>query len=281
MPTHSEQAEQKTINDLHPEQLKAYRSCFLDNNQDSIRKNLGVANMARLNYSMMIFLSTPDEISIHEKYTAGSALCFSAKHIKVPTMLHVVANSLMAKNLAVGGIFRVNSTIQQVSAIKAAASQKVEAGEAHAHNATIDNIDDFDVIDLAETYKGLLRSYDTAVFPSSTLPIVLAIQAVTDSREKLTCCRALLNYLPSMNLRILEQNVYICSTIYEKNKNVKERMDMTGMSTVMMPCLFARSQDGIGNVDAMVLVSFSNYLFEVFKVAIMLDQSVMDSIRKK
>lgn len=254
----------RTINDLSVEDAHVYRDGYIYTHRNIITRCLGHTMPMLLCQGLFgrLFLSL-EEVTCKEEYTACTAIRFSREPLRIPRILHYAEELLLRGDLTQRGIFRVNSTSTRISAVRALISDIVE-GRVDAKDALDFAATHFDIIDFAETYKQILRSFNTTAIPSSCIPVIKAITRVADMADRRVCTRALFNALPSLNRAILENNIRLCRLIVAQATN-PQQMDMAGLSKVMMPCLILHADSQVAIEDILILAEFIRFLFTDFE----------------
>lgn len=258
----------RTINDLPIDEQEIYITKFINKNSKIIKKNLGFMMPVKLRKGIVgsMIMKIPEIITI-ERYMVLSDQRFSEGAILIPKSIHTAGNLILEKDFKQKGIFRVNSTKSRLRAAKTLLYEIVEERIDYEKGKRLFH-KNFDLIDAAEIYKQLLREFNTTIVPEELLPMILKAQSITDAKEKEICTAALLFYLPYSNRKILESHVFMCYSIVEKVQERKMEnfhMDISGISSVMMPNIFLKSSKNVAISDVLALVSFTKFLFREFK----------------
>ncbi|KAI5152512.1 hypothetical protein ENBRE01_2886 [Enteropsectra breve] len=257
----------QTINDLKPEDQEQYRKKFINDSRETIKKHLGFLAAQKLKHSYIgeLFLCA-EEIEYKEAYLMHTDLSYTTDGLEIPGCLVVMGKILEDVNMSKGGVFRVNSTEARIKLVRTLVFDIVEK------RVTMEDglgkfKTDFSAIDAAEVFKKLLRSFNITVVPEVYLPLILEIQKIENEDEKKVCTRAFLLSLPPMNRCILENCVFLCYLILEKLKNEDQKeqhMDIDGVSVVMMPNLFLKSEKNEAIENILALVDFTKFIFKNF-----------------
>lgn len=262
-----------TINDLDEDSQKKYRIVYIQKHSELIRSTFGILDKAMLQYDWVSsLLMNIEEVFTNRESFSESSVRASRNKISIPSCLHYLVDMLLEMDFGQRGIFRINSTDGRVQALKAVIFDVVEARMSWADGRrTI--LADFDAVDVAETYKSLLRTFNTTVIPKTLIPLIGKISKAKDHEAKMASTHAFLCLLPFSNRKILENNVCLCREIVRRTLAAgaeKHQMNMDGMSTVMMPCLFLKSEKDVALEDILMLVEFTKFLFREFDELIVL-----------
>lgn len=262
------QTKVRSINDLSVDEQKSYITEYINENAGVISKNLGWLMPTKLKQNFIgSSLLKVHAIKSHARFMIRSNLSFSENPLEIPSNLHIIGEIILEKDFSQKGIFRINSTRARVRAAKTLLYDimekriEIEKGKELFHK-------NFDLIDAAETYKQLLRGFNSTIISESYIPIILKIEKILDPEEKMICTRALIYSLPFLNRKILENHIYICYSIIEKIQSQghpDEQMDIAGISSVMMPNIILKSKQNIAISEVLILVPFTKYLFLEFK----------------
>ncbi|KAI4291163.1 hypothetical protein PAPHI01_0437 [Pancytospora philotis] len=262
-----------TINDMEQSQVTDYFNSFLKQHGEIIDRNLGSSAFYELKGGLFSFLRrSSDEIKIPEERTAQTEISYSTKPFSAPADLDYLIKIFFKMDLGVSGIFRVNSTSERIeNTIKLL--NDVIAGKLSLEADYSTFTDNFDIIDIAETYKYILRNMETSVVPSRFLPMAKKINTIADPVYKRVCACFWVYALPAMNRRVLELNSRFATLFIEEiEKRVASgkptQLNMSGLSRIMMPCLMCVGGQDIAIEDVMALAEFTNYLLTNFRALV-------------
>ncbi|KAI5169807.1 hypothetical protein PAEPH01_1014 [Pancytospora epiphaga] len=255
-----------TMSDLEEGEEDECKRGYIEAHKNIMLKHLGYSIFIFLRQGIFYRLLFPVEsINCHSRFLRESPLSYSNKPLFIPGWLECAMRMLFIKDLRQHGIFRVNSTIQRVKDVQSIVNDIVE-GRMEEHRGIRMLINNFDTIDIAETYKQLLRSFNTTVISYKYFSTIKAIQKIENESEKVICTRAFLYSLPSLNRAILESNARLVHILVAKMKYElnNKQMNLEGMSKVMMPCLMLKSDDNIAIEDILVFAEFIHFLLKNF-----------------
>lgn len=207
-----------------------------------------------------------NEIRVENTKSVLSCYRFSKKMVKIPNTMEIITDLLLKTEIDISGIFRINSTAERITSVVNIMSQicdntlSKEKGELQIR-------ENFDVVDLSETYKAEYKLLNTSVIPTQMQKIAIKINDIKDDEDKKTCTAAFLYGLPQTNRNILESCVFVCKIIEKKLDliNSKEKLNMAGLAAVMMPNLVRPDMNTL-DYDALAHLSeFIRYIFENFE----------------
>lgn len=258
---------ERTMNDLAWKELCDARMEHIEKNRMVLLEYMGWIEMAFLKQSFFgrIFMSIP-EIKINECDRTLSNLRFSKNPISVPKILDFVSQLLVKNNLQVGGIFRVNSTKKRVETVIEIVKNIVDAKLPIRQG--LDQLDrDFNIIDLAESYKALLKSLGSPIIPKKMIKMAIKVQKIENPDHKKTCVKAMIFSLPLSNRMVLENCIYVNSKISAKLRTIEaqDKMNLEGLAIVMMPSLIHPGAPDVYYADIKGLSDFVCYVFENFE----------------
>lgn len=257
-----------TLNDLTPDKLTEACNKLISENNNILEKYFGFFEMAFLKNGILSFLT--DKCKPVE-YQRGLGMkcndCFSQESIYIPTSLYIAFQLLKIKGLYSEGLFRKNSQNSRLDdclgCINAIATNRVEI-----YRAFKDILTCFDPIDIAESYKMIIKNLNNPVFPRNTIKLAIKIANITEKYEKIICTRIVLMRMPLTNRNILENIIYLCITInhgYKSLKLKKHRMDLKGFAITLMPNMF-RIDKKTETLEMVKLLSeFAIFLFENYR----------------
>jgi len=261
------------MNNLTQLEIEKEREEFIRNNYTVIRQYLGFFMPMKLERTIFgSWLLKVERIQFREDFMGVTTVCFSSKGLLIPKPLVIVGEVLKSLSFTSSGIFRENSTDTRLSAIKTFIWDITE-GKITMKDGITKFIKNYDSVDAAETYKQVLRSFNTSVISVEYFPLLVNIQGIEDTTHKFLCVRAFLFSLPELNRRILEHAIYVCHLIVEKLENLKpakKHLDIDGIAVVMMPIIFLRKKEDLSMENVLVIVEFTKYLFKNFVKLIVL-----------
>ena len=264
-----------SVNSLDEASRKKYGKCFYKKYLKYMRKHFGFWSTARLTGAWYTCPCTCMSIYLLPEQLSETTLCFSNAPIRVPSTLHLLANSLLLNQDLPSGIFRVNSTKMQLESLSNTIDKQIETSEALDMDAVVENNSRYTTIDIAEGYKKYLRSFNISIIPDNLMSIVQRFKGIGDEEEKLSCLRSFLFYMPSTNASILEHNGALCRQLLNATKGGRQQLDFDGIATIMMPCFFFQgNRVPAADTDMLGLIEFTKYLLTNIDKAVRLDAYV-------
>lgn len=256
-----------SINDLTAFERELYVSKYIENHSKIIRKYFSLLerSFCKKSFLSWIFHSNP-EINTARLTMTETEYRFSSNKITVPYEFHITSDILLRSDLDRKGIFRVNGVSRNiVSFLETIRSMSDGRIDETVGRSMIEST--FDLIDVAESYKLLFKKLEKAVVPEDMYTMAEKIQAIEDSEEKKVCTKIFLFSIPTVNMMILENCVFLCTEISNRLENTqeKEKMNLRGLSVVMMPNLMRLRAERIDNMKVKELSDFMVYVFENFK----------------
>jgi RhoGAP domain len=263
-----------TINDLNWQEFIDVRRRFVDQHKEVINKNLGSFASDKLKQNLLgSVLMHVEEIHIKKDYMQSTKLRFSKNKIEIPKNLEILGDMIYGSETIQKGIFRINSTKARVRAATTLLYDMVEMRVDESKGKSMFK-KNFDLIDTCETYKQLLKTFNTRIIPKNFIPMILAIEKIQNYEEKIVCTKAFVYLIPTLNRKILENTIFLAHTIAEKSKRFKQenhQMDIEGISTVMMPNIILGYDVPSDMNFVLTLVGFNKFIFKEFKNLIKID----------
>lgn len=256
-----------SINDLTSLERSIFISKYTKTHSNVLNKYFSLVERSLLNNSFLNRIFHPNtELDTSKLHIVETEYRFSNRRITVPYEFHIVSDILLKSKLDRRGIFRVNGVPKNIASF-------IETVRAMADGRIDENIgrsmieSTFDLIDISESYKLLFKKLEKAVIPENMYKIAEKINNIRNKEEKEICTKAFLFSIPTVNRMILENCVFLCTEIsnrLEKNQE-KEKMNLKGLSVVMMPNIMRLQIGNIDNMKVKVLSDFMVYVFENFK----------------
>ncbi|KAM0681036.1 hypothetical protein GINT2_000819 [Glugoides intestinalis] len=256
-----------TINDLSEEEQHKVKIVFIENSRKKMSKYLSNLEIMILKqtYFTRLFWKY-NEICISNTKSVFSCYRFSKKMIKIPNTMEIITDILLKTEIDISGIFRINSTAERIASIVNLLNQICD-NSLSREKGEFQIRENYDVVDLSETYKSGYKFLNTSVIPMQMQQIAIKITDIKDDDDKKTCTLAFLYGLPLTNRNILESCVFVCKIIEKKLAliNSKEKLSMAGLAAVMMPNLIRPDMDTLDYNALTQLSEFIRYVFENFE----------------
>ncbi|TBU19708.1 RhoGAP domain-containing protein [Ordospora colligata] len=272
----------RTVNGLGDDDFEAYRSIFFWHYDDLLKKYFGrlqrfklrQSKLARLFFEYKALRTLEDEMWVPTsfKYSDDAELF-------VPKNFYILTETILSLDCKVDGMFRIGNSIEVINECVNTINECVNK-EVPYEDAKENLVSSFSVIDMTTAFKQILREYPTTIVPEDLIDTILEISKVDSNEDRLVLCHMLFLAMPKPNRHVLEATINFLYAVHDistnKGTDYERKMNIEGISTVMMPNLVLKSRNQFDLDHIETLVGFMKVFFENFARIVCLDENIAE-----
>ncbi|KAH9412285.1 Rho GAP domain-containing protein [Ordospora pajunii] len=272
----------RTVNGLGDEDFEVYRSIFFWHYDDLLKKYFGrfqrfrlrQSKLARMFFEYKAFRESTEWEGVSTSFRYGDDA-----ELFVPRNFYILTETILSLDCKVDGIFRIGNSIEVINECVGIINECVDNNVSY-EDAKQCLASRFSVIDMATAFKQVLREYPTTIVPEELMDTMLVISKVGNSEDQLVLCRMLFLAMPKPNRHVLEATINFLYTVHDistnKGTDYEGKMNIEGISRIMMPNLVLKSHNQVDLDNIETLVNFMKMFFENFAQIVCLDENVAE-----
>lgn len=257
----------ESVNDITTPAFEAYRTMFITENFDIIRKYVPLTKRLHINLrnfiSQNLFLFNGEFLKKEIRFSYTRIRLGQNKTL-VPIEFNCLMESILTKNLNESGLFRRSATLNDLENC-----QKIFKDTKLKIMFRLDIINhllQFDLITLTSVYKQLFDNYAMPLIPNRYLKLLLTISRLDSDYEKIVLLKYIIYTMPKPNRNMLDSVCSFFSLIQFLIACPKQadsrNMDMHGFAVVIMPKIFLKPSTKVSLDDINNLIKVMEYIFE-------------------